>query len=73
MKHLRHKADIEKKDYLDMYDSMKRLRDGGLIRFGGVSNFRLHHLKEFPEEAFEVIITNYVPCSLVWRFYDIKE
>lgn len=56
-----------------MYDSMKRLRDGGLIRFGGVSNFRLHHLKEFPEEAFEVIITNYVPCSLVWRFYDIKE
>lgn len=72
MKHLWHKEDMTKKDYFDIYESMKRLREEGLIRYGGVSNFRLHHLKEFPEDAFNHIVTNQVPYSLLWRFYDVE-
>ncbi len=72
MKHLWHREDMSKKDYLDIYDSMKRLQNEGLIRFGGVSNFRLYHLKEFPEEAFDIIVTDQVPYSLLWRFYDVE-
>lgn len=52
------------KDYLDIYDTMRRLREEGLIRYGGLSNFRLHHLKTFPDEAFKVLVTNQVPYSL---------
>ncbi|MCD6408713.1 aldo/keto reductase, partial [bacterium] len=35
-----------------------------------VSNFRAHHLKNFPEEAFSVIVSNQVPYSILWRCYD---
>ena len=72
MKHLWHGEDMTEKDYLDIYDSMQKLREEGLIRYGGLSNFRLHHLKMFPEEAFKVLVTNQVPYSLVWRFYEVE-
>ena len=67
-----HKADMEKKDYGDIFVSMSRLKEEGLIRFAGVSNFRLHHLKEFSDEALDLLVTNQVPYSLLWRFYDIE-
>ena len=67
-----HKADMEKKDYEDIFTSMMRLKEEGLIRFAGVSNFRLHHLREFSEEALDFLVTNQVPYSLLWRFYDVE-
>jgi len=64
---------MEKKDYEDIQDSMEKLQRENLIRFGGVSNFRLHHLKNFNDEAFNVIVTNQVPYNLLWRSYDRPE
>jgi len=63
-------SDMEDKDYENIYTSMERLKKEGYISAGGVSNFRLHHLKKFKDEAFNVIVTNQVPYSLLWRGYD---
>ena len=63
-------SDMEEKDYEDIYTSMERLKKEGAIRAGGVCNFRLHHLQKFKDEAFNVIITDQVPYSLLWRCYD---
>ncbi|MGB9678324.1 MAG: aldo/keto reductase, partial [Candidatus Ratteibacteria bacterium] len=72
MKHLWHKEDMNEKDYIDIAESMKKLKEEGLIRYGGVSNFRKKHLLNFPEEIFSyVIVSNQVPYSLLWRCYDI--
>jgi len=70
MKHLWHKEDMSEKDYEDITESMIKLKKEGLIRWAGVSNFRAHHLKNFPEEAFSVIVSNQVPYSILWRCYD---
>jgi len=67
-----HKADMEKKDYQDIFTSLSRLKEEGLIRFAGVSNFRLHNLKEFSDQALDFLVTNQVPYSLLWRFYDVE-
>ncbi len=71
MKHLWHKQDMEKQDYENIFYSMTRLQKEGLIRFAGVSNFRIHHLKEFSKEALDLIVTNQIPYSVLWRCYDI--
>lgn len=72
MKHLWHKEDMSEKDYIDISESMMRLQKEGLIRYGGVSNFRKKHLLNFPSEIFsKVIISNQVPYSLLWRCYDV--
>ena len=72
MKHLWHKEDMSEKDYQDIVDSMAKLKEEGLIRYAGVSNFRKKHLLNFPEEIFSsVIVSNQVPYSLLWRCYDI--
>jgi len=71
MKHLWHKEDMKEKDYYDIAESMIKLKKEGLIRWAGVSNFRAHHLKNFPEDAFSVIVSNQVPYSILWRCYDI--
>lgn len=70
MKHLWHKEDMNQKDYDNITESMIKLKKEGLIRWAGVSNFRVHHLKNFPEEAFSVIVSNQVPYSILWRCYD---
>jgi len=46
MKHLWHKQDMEKQDYGNIFDSMTKLQKEGLIKYAGVSNFRIEHLKE---------------------------
>lgn len=71
MKHLWHKEDMQKKDYEDIFDAMSRLKKEGLIRFSGVSNFRIHHLKEFAKEALDFIVSDQVPYSVLWRSYDV--
>ncbi|MCD6170591.1 MAG: aldo/keto reductase [Candidatus Latescibacteria bacterium] len=67
-----HKADMVKQDYEDIFTSLSRLKEEGLIRFAGVSNFRLHNLKELGNEALDLLVTNQVPYSLLWRFYDVE-
>jgi len=66
------KKDMEKKDYEDIFTSLNKLKEQGLIRFAGVSNFRLHHVKEFSDKALDFLVTNQVPYSLLWRFYDVE-
>ena len=63
-------SDMEDEDYAKITASMVRLKDEGLIRIGGVSNFRLHHLMKFGDDAFKTIVANQVPYSLLWRAYD---
>ncbi len=65
-------SDMEKKDYENIFNSLSKLRQEGLIRFAGVSNFRLHNLKEFSNETLDFLVTNQVPYSLLWRFYDVE-
>ena len=64
--------EMEAKDYEDIFNSMTKLKKEGLIRFAGISNFRLNYLKGFSEEALDFISTNQVPYSLLWRFYDVE-
>lgn len=64
--------DMEQKDYEEIYTSMSKLKEERLIRFAGVSNFRLYNLKEFSDEALDFLVTNQVPYSLLWRFYDVE-
>ena len=66
-------SNMENEDYSLIASSMGRLKSEGLIRLGGVSNFRLHHLRRFRHEAFDVIASDQVPYSLLWRAYDDKE
>ena len=66
-------SDMEAEDYENIHDSMEKLQKEGLIKLGGVSNFRLHHLKNFSDSAFNVIATNQVPYNLLWRGYDRPE
>jgi aryl-alcohol dehydrogenase-like predicted oxidoreductase len=63
-------SNMEDQDYENITFSLTKLREEGLIRMGGVSNFRLHHLQKFQEAAFNVIICNQIPYSLLWRPYD---
>jgi len=63
-------SDMERKDYEDIYTSMERLKNEGLIGLAGVSNFRLHHLENFQDEAFDLIVTDQIPFNLLWRGYD---
>ena len=65
-------SDMENEDYALIVSSMERLKSEGLIRMAGVSNFRLHHLRKFSDDAFDVITSNQVPYSLLWRAYDDK-
>jgi aryl-alcohol dehydrogenase-like predicted oxidoreductase len=67
-----HQVDMEKKDYEDIFTSFRKLKKEGLIRFAGVSNFRLDNLKEFSDEALDFLVTDQVPYSLLWRFYDLE-
>ncbi|MDD5454615.1 MAG: aldo/keto reductase [Candidatus Ratteibacteria bacterium] len=71
MKHLWHRQDMEKQDYENIFDSMTKLQKEGLIRFVGVSNFRIEHLKEFSKDALNLISINQIPYSILWRCYDI--
>lgn len=66
------KEGMEKKDYEDIFTSMSKLKKEGLIGTAGVSNFRLPLLEEFSEEALDFMVSNQVPYSLLWRFYDVE-
>jgi len=63
-------SNMEDEDYERIAYSMVRLKNDGLIRTGGVSNFRLHHLMKFSAETFKVIVTDQIPYALLWRAYD---
>lgn len=63
-------SDMGDEDYQQIAFSLKKLQDEGLIRTGGVSNFRLHHLQKFRDESFEFIVADQIPYSLLWRPYD---
>lgn len=63
-------SDMEDEDYEHIAYSLTKLQDEGLIRLGGVSNFRLHHLQKFKDESFNVIAADQIPYSLLWRPYD---
>ena len=87
MKHLWHGQDMQKQDFDNIFDSMTKLQKEGLIRFAGVSNFRVHHLKEFSSKApalnqsdvtsdgsrLDFIVSNQVPYSILWRCYDADQ
>ena len=87
MKHLWYREDMQKKDYEDILNSITKLQKEGLIRLAGVSNFRVHHLKElalnrpmshrtgsgFTTEALNLITSNQIPYSVLWRCYDIDQ
>ena len=66
-------TNMENEDYSLIASSMERLKNEGLIRMGGVSNFRLHHLKRFNDQAFDIIVSDQVPYSLLWRAYDDRK
>lgn len=63
-------SNMEDEDYERIASSMAKLQSEGLIRTGGVSNFRLHHLMKFRDDSFKVIVSDQVPYSLLWRAYD---
>jgi len=63
-------SNMEDEDYEKITSSLERLKDEGLIRTGGVSNFRLHHLKKFRDQVFKFITADQVPYCLLWRAYD---
>ena len=64
------KSNMEDEDYEKIAYSLTKLQDEGLIRAGGVSNFRLYHLQKFKDESFDVIAADQIPYSLLWRPYD---
>lgn len=64
---------MEPEDYEKIFTSIARLKEEDLIRAGGLSNFRLHHLKCFRDEAFDVIVSDQVPYSLLWRAYSTSD
>jgi len=66
-------SNMNDEDYSLIASSMERLKSEGLIRMGGVSNFRLHHLRRFSDKAFDFIASDQVPYSLLWRAYDDRE
>ncbi|MEM3694022.1 MAG: aldo/keto reductase [Candidatus Bathyarchaeia archaeon] len=66
-------TDMEDKDYEDISNSLKNLIAEGLVTTGGVSNFRLHHLTKFRDDAFEYIVVDQVPYSLLFRSYDEED
>ena|GEM_PF-6672127 len=66
-------TDMEDRDYEDIYNSLKSLIAEGLVRAGGLSNFRLHHLLKFRDDAFEFIVVDQVPYSLLFRSYDEED
>lgn len=63
-------SNMEDEDYELIASSLAKLQSEGLIRTGGVSNFRLHHLMKFRNGTFKVIVSDQVPYSLLWRAYD---
>lgn len=63
-------SEMEDADYEKIASSLAKLQQEGLIRMGGVSNFRLHHLQKFKDESFDVIVSDQIPYSLLWRPYD---
>jgi len=66
-------SNMEDEDYERIAYSMDRLKNEGLIRTAGVSNFRLHHLMKFSDEIFKVVVTDQIPYALLWRAYDDSE
>jgi aryl-alcohol dehydrogenase-like predicted oxidoreductase len=66
-------SDMEDEDYEQIALSFTKLQDEGLIRVGGVSNFRLHHLQKFKDKSFKVIASDQIPFSLLWRPYDDRD
>jgi len=61
---------MTEKDCQDIHASMNRLQEEGLIKVAGLSNFRLHHLQQFRNDAYDLIVANQIPYSLLWRDYD---
>jgi len=66
-------SNMESEDYSLIASSLGRLKSEGLISMGGVSNFRLRHLRGFNDDAFNIIASDQVPYSLLWRAYDDRE
>jgi len=71
MKLLGARENMGPRDYDNIAGTMGRLKKEGMIRYAGVSNFRARHLEEFASEALDLIVSNQVPYSLLWRVYDV--
>lgn len=71
MKILGAKQDMQQRDYDDISETMAKIKKEGMIRYAGVSNFRIKHLKVFKTETLDSIISNQIPYSLLWRIYDV--
>lgn len=67
------KPDMSPEDGKLAFETLRQLKEDGLIRAAGVSNFQLRHLRQFPREAFTLIIVNQVPFNLLWRTFDTPE
>ena len=64
--------DMDAADIEVMRDAFVEARQQGLAREVGISNFRMKDLALLPPEASELLVSNQVPYSLLWRFYDIE-
>jgi len=64
--------DMDAADVEIMLDAFGEARQQGLAREVGISNFRMSDLALLPPDATELLVSNQVPYSLLWRFYDIE-
>jgi len=65
------KTDLTEQDVEIMMDAFGQILSQGLVRYVGVSNFRKQHLELLAREGLEVLATNQIPLSLLWRVYDV--
>jgi len=66
------KGDFTAADAEIMMDAFGEALRDGLVRYVGVSNFRQCQLDLLEQNTIETLITNQVPLSLLWRFYDVE-
>ena len=66
------KTELRPKDIDVMVDTFDTAKRQGKIRFGAVSNFRTRHLDLLSDAARDIVVSNQVPYSLLWRTYEAE-
>jgi aryl-alcohol dehydrogenase-like predicted oxidoreductase len=64
------KREMTARDGEVLCEAFAGLRERGLVRYAGVSNFRIEHLRLLPEEGLDLIVSNQVPYNLLKRQQD---